>query len=230
VRAVQPQLSAQNLYKTYTQGGAQLAILQGVSLTLHGGEIVGLIGRSGAGKSTLLQNMGLLDTPDEGEIYVQGAPVNFKDDATRTTIRRRHMGFVYQFHYLLPEFTALENVMMPLIISDYNRADAAKEAERALGRLGLAKRLHHKPKMLSGGEQQRVAIARALIHSPSILLADEPTGNLDHTTAEQVFGDLIHHVKAQGLSALIATHNLELAQKMDRALTLEDGQLKPITL
>ncbi len=218
-------LELKNLYRSFKQGGQTVEVLRGINLNVAKGEIVALIGPSGAGKSTLLQIAGLLEQPTKGEIYLDGNKCSKLNDAVRTSLRRDYLGFVYQYHNLLPDFDAVENVMMPLLIAGV-RTDLARErAEQLLKRLGLAKRLKHRPAELSGGEQQRVAIARALANNPKLLLADEPTGNLDPKTAETVFAELINIVKETGLSALVATHNMELAQQMDRVVQLRDGAL-----
>lgn len=211
-------LQLQELTKSYQQAGETLPVLHGVDLDLKSGEIVALMGPSGSGKSTLLHCIGLLDTPSGGNIMLDGQDVTRADEKTRTLLRRDKLGFVYQFHHLLPEFSALENVEMPLRLTG-----GAGDARGALERLGLGHRLDHRPARLSGGEQQRVAIARALIHKPCLLLADEPTGNLDPETAENVFNILLQAVREQGTAALIATHNPDLAARMDRVLRLEKG-------
>jgi lipoprotein-releasing system ATP-binding protein len=218
-------LGAENIVKAYVQGENTLRVLNGISLTINPGEVVALVGQSGAGKSTLLHTIGLLDKPDSGTIYIDGQEVNYRNESLRTALRGASIGFVYQFHYLLPEFSSQENVAMPLIVGGMKKEQAMEEAKLALDNLGLLKRLGHRPKMLSGGEQQRVAIGRALIRKPSLLLADEPTGNLDNQTAEMVFENLLEISRLNGLSALIATHNQDLAQKMDRILELRNGQL-----
>jgi lipoprotein-releasing system ATP-binding protein len=210
----------------FRQGNVELAVLNGVDLMLAPGEIVALVGPSGAGKSTMLHVAGLLERPGGGAVLIEGRDCGALSDEHRTMLRRRALGFVYQFHHLLPEFSAVENVMLPQMIGGIRRADARRKAEALLGRVGLAERLAHRPARLSGGEQQRVAIVRALANDPKILLADEPTGNLDHTTAAGVMETLIEIVRAHGLAALIATHNLELAARLDRTVMLEDGLLK----
>lgn len=218
-------LELKNLYRSFKQGGQTLEVLRGINLDIAKGEVVALIGPSGAGKSTLLQIAGLLEQPTKGEIYLDGNKCSKLNDAVRTSLRRDYLGFVYQYHNLLPDFDAVENVMMPLLIAGV-RSDLARErAEQLLKRLGLAKRLKHRPAELSGGEQQRVAIARALANNPKLLLADEPTGNLDPQTSATVFAELINIVKETGLSALVATHNMELARQMDRTVYLQNGQL-----
>jgi len=211
--------------RRYVQGEATLEIFRDVSLSVQRGELVALVGQSGAGKSSLLHMAGLLEAPSQGEIWVDGRSAAALSDRERTQLRRDHIGFVYQAHHLLPEFNALENVMMPQLIAGRSKTTAAKEARRILGLLGLQQRLAHRPAQLSGGEQQRVAIARALANHPSLLLADEPTGNLDPRTAAGVFEALVALVHAEGLAALVATHNVELAEKMDRSLVLHEGRL-----
>jgi lipoprotein-releasing system ATP-binding protein len=199
--------------------------VRGVDLELAPGEIVGLVGPSGAGKSTLLHIAGLLEQPDAGEVYIGGVDTTQMDDRQRTAVRREQIGFVYQFHHLLPEFTALENVVLPQRVAGLGKHDAEERAGELLTFLGLGERQTHRPGELSGGEQQRVAIARAVANAPRILLADEPTGNLDPDTAEYVFDILLRLVHGTGLAALIATHNLEFAQRMDRRVTLREGRL-----
>jgi lipoprotein-releasing system ATP-binding protein len=220
-------LELRGVRKVFRQAGAELAVLNGIDLALEPGEIVALVGPSGAGKSTMLHVAGLLERPDGGAVLIEGRDCGALSDEHRTMLRRRALGFVYQFHHLLPEFSTVENVMLPQMIAGIARADARRKAEALLGRVGLAERLAHRPARLSGGEQQRVAIVRALANDPKILLADEPTGNLDHTTAAGVMGTLIEIVRAHGLAALIATHNLELAARLDRTVTLADGRLTP---
>lgn len=214
-----------NITRRFREGDGELEVFSGLSLELKPGEIVALVGPSGAGKSSLLHIAGLLEAPTSGEIFVDGAMTSKLSDSERTRIRRNTIGFVYQAHHLLPEFDARENVVLPQMIAGKRRADAEKEAERLLGVVGLGKRLTHRPTQLSGGEQQRVAIARALANRPRILLADEPTGNLDPRTSGGVFDALIAITRSEGLSALIATHNFELASRMDRALLLHQGRL-----
>ena len=221
-----PTLELKNLHRSFKQGSQTLEVLRGIDLNIEKGEVVALIGPSGSGKSTMLQIAGLLEKPTKGEIYLDGLKCSKLGDAMRTSLRRDYLGFVYQYHNLLPDFDAVENVMMPLLIAGVSPKTAREKAEKLLKRLGLAKRLKHRPAELSGGEQQRVAIARALANTPKLLLADEPTGNLDPKTAETVFAELIAMVKETGLSALIATHNMELAQQMDRVVTLKDGVLE----
>ncbi len=211
--------------RIFQSGGTELPILRGVDLVVRAGEIVAQDGPSGAGKSTLLQIAGLLEPPDEGEVLIAGRSCARADDAERTGIRRDTVGFVYQYHHLLPEFSALENVMMPQRIAGTPRRAAAARAIDLLERLGLAARADHRPARLSGGEQQRVAIARALANQPRLLLADEPTGNLDGRTADGVFAELMGLVRETGVAALIATHNRVLARQMDRTVGLDDGRL-----
>ncbi len=221
-----PALEMRGVRKVFRQAAVELAVLNGVDLALEPGEIVALVGPSGAGKSTMLHVAGLLERPDGGAVLIEGRDCGSLSDEHRTLLRRRALGFVYQFHHLLPEFSALENVMLPQMIAGVARAAARRKAEALLGRVGLAERLTHRPARLSGGEQQRVAIVRALANDPKILLADEPTGNLDHTTAASLMDTLIEIVRAQGLAALTATHNLELAGRLDRIVALEDGRLR----
>ena len=207
----------------YRQGDAVLDILKGAELAVWAGQSVALVAPSGAGKSTLLHIAGLLEHPDAGEVYIDGVPTSGRPDADRTHIRRTEIGFVYQSHHLLPEFSALENVMLPQMIRGLPKAEARKRAGELLAYLGLRERLHHRPAELSGGEQQRVAIARAVANAPRILLADEPTGNLDLHTADHVFGVLLQLVRSSGLATIIATHNMELASRMDRRVTIREG-------
>ena len=214
--------------RIYRQGGLELTVLNGIDLALSPGELVALVGPSGAGKSTLLHLAGLLERPDAGEVRIAGDECGSLSDERRTLLRRATLGFVYQFHHLLPEFSALENVMIPQMIAGVSRSMARDKAARLLRRVGLGERLGHRPARLSGGEQQRVAIVRALANDPKVLLADEPTGNLDHATAESVMATLIEVARATGLAALIATHNLDLARRLDRVVALEDGRLTAI--
>ncbi|MCH8924940.1 MAG: ABC transporter ATP-binding protein [Proteobacteria bacterium] len=211
--------------KTFRQGGKAIEVLQGVSLEVRPGELVALVGPSGSGKSTLLHIAGLLERPDAGEVVIGGQAASALDDNARTGLRRNAIGFVYQYHHLLPEFSALENVILPQMIAGLSKAEARVRAEELLGRVGLSERVEHRPARLSGGEQQRVAIARGLANAPAILFADEPTGNLDPHTAESVFDLLVEMVRGAGLAVLIATHNLDLAARMDRTLRLEDGHI-----
>jgi lipoprotein-releasing system ATP-binding protein len=209
----------------YRQGEATLTILDGAKLALWAGQSVALVAPSGSGKSTLLHIAGLLESPDDGEVYVGGTPTSQLADADRTQIRRSDIGFVYQSHRLLPEFTALENVMLPQMIRGLKRSETIKRSTEILSYLGLAERTNHRPAELSGGEQQRVAIARAVANAPRALLADEPTGNLDPHTADHVFGALMQLVRATRVAMLIATHNMELANRMDRRVSLADGKV-----
>lgn len=220
-----PTLELKNVYRSFKQGSQTLEVLRGVSLDIEKGEVVALIGPSGSGKSTMLQIAGLLEQPTKGEIYLDGQRCSKLGDNMRTMLRRDYLGFVYQYHNLLADFDAAENVMLPQLIAGISMKEAREKAEWLLRRLGLEKRFKHRPSELSGGEQQRVAIARALVNAPKLLLADEPTGNLDPKTAEVVFGELLAIVKETGLSALIATHNFELADRMDRKVRLQDGKL-----
>jgi lipoprotein-releasing system ATP-binding protein len=223
--AAQPVLQLQGLVRTFRQGDREISVLQGASAELHRGQVVALVGPSGAGKSTLLHIAGLLETPDGGRVMVNGADCSRLDDADRTRLRRTEMGFVYQFHQLLPEFTALENVVMPQMIRGVPKRAGEARARQLLSMLGLGDRLGHQPAQLSGGEQQRCAIARALANSPKLLFADEPTGNLDPETSALVFNELLSLVQHTGVAALIATHNLQLARRMHRVLRLEHGVL-----
>ena len=207
-----------------TEAGA-LPVLRGVDLSLRAGEIVALVAPSGTGKSTLLHLAGLLEKPDAGQVWIGGRDAGALTDSERTALRRDRIGFVYQFHHLLGDFSAIENVVLPQMIAGVDRKAAEVRARSLLGGLGLAGRVEHLPGKLSGGEQQRVAIARALANGPALLLADEPTGNLDVQTAAAVFDELLASVRGQGLAALIATHNPELAARMDRTVTLRDGRL-----
>jgi lipoprotein-releasing system ATP-binding protein len=209
--------------RRYKEAGAPLEILKGAELAVWPGESVALIAPSGTGKSTLLHLAGLLEAPDGGEVYIGGRATSKLSDSERTRIRRTDIGFVYQFHHLLPEFSALENVVLPQMIRGLSKKEARTRAAELLGYLGLGERLSHRPSELSGGEQQRVAIARAVANAPSILMADEPTGNLDPKTADHVFSALGQLVKASRLAAVIATHNMELAGRMDRRVTIRDG-------
>jgi lipoprotein-releasing system ATP-binding protein len=213
--------------RRFAQAGGALEVLRGASLELRAGEAVALVGPSGAGKSTLLHVAGLLERPDAGEVRVAGENGGALDDAARTALRRRALGFVYQYHHLLPEFSALENVMIPQLILGRSRTEATTRARELLASVGLAERESHRPGRLSGGEQQRTAIVRAIANHPKVLLADEPTGNLDPENAERVFVELMRLVRESGLAALIATHNLDLARRMDRVVRLDGGKLVP---
>ncbi|HIM77910.1 MAG TPA: ABC transporter ATP-binding protein [Rhodospirillales bacterium] len=218
-------LDLTGVQRTFYQGRNELKVLRGVDLVLRQGEIVALVGPSGSGKSTLLHIAGLLEPPDAGDVAIAGQSCNGMNDLARTTMRREHLGFVYQNHHLLPEFSALENVAIPAIIDGLSRGESKKRAREILGWMGLEAREDHRPARLSGGEQQRVAIARALASKPSLLLADEPTGNLDPATASDVFEVLLKLVRGAGLTALIATHNPDMASRMDRIVNLESGRL-----
>jgi lipoprotein-releasing system ATP-binding protein len=218
-------LSLQGVERTFVQGDRRLQVLQGVSLDLRAGEIVALVGQSGSGKSTLLHIAGLLERPDGGDVVIEGRSAGQQNDRQRTTLRRKFLGFVYQYHHLLPEFSALENVMLPQMLAGLSRGQARLRALELLAMVQLKDRGDHRPGRLSGGEQQRVAIARAVANAPRVLLADEPTGNLDSETAEIVFRQLLALVRETGMAALIATHNPELAARMDRTVHLKDGVL-----
>ncbi len=222
---VKPVLEIRNITQSFDQGDAHLEVLRGVNLTLQKGEVVALLGPSGSGKSTLLHIAGLLEAPDGGQVLLNGKDCITMSDGQRTRMRRDQFGFVYQFHHLLPEFTALENITLPQMIAGTGRGTADLRSKELLSNLGLAERLHHQPMQLSGGEQQRVAIARALANRPKVLLADEPTGNLDPKTADSVFDSLMSLVNKEGLSAIIATHNMDLARSMSRVVRLENGVL-----
>lgn len=218
-------LRAENLSRTYHQGENSLTVFQNLSLSIQRGEIVALVGSSGSGKSTLLHALGLLDRPTAGEIFLNDIPAHNASDESRTKLRRNHLGFIYQFHFLQPEFSALENVIIPQLIKGVSKDEAVKAAQTLLDSVGLSHRYDHRPARLSGGEQQRVAIARALANNPSLILADEPTGNLDPSTADDVFSLLMKRVKDGNSSAFIATHNPDLARRMDRILYLKNGIL-----
>jgi len=218
-----PILFLHGISRQFRQGDSTLEVLKGAELAVWAGQSVALVAPSGAGKSTLLQIAGLLEQPDAGEVYIDSVATSHLSDNARTRIRRTDIGFVYQFHHLLPEFSALENVMLPQMIRGLSRSEATSRGVELLSYLGLKERLMHRPAELSGGEQQRVAIARAVANAPRILLADEPTGNLDVHTADHVFGTLNQLVRASGLAAIIATHNLDIAAQMDRRVTLRDG-------
>ena len=222
-----PVIELDGLKRTFRQGRRTLEVLKDISLTVSAGEVVGLLGQSGAGKSTLLHIAGLLEKGDGGRVIIDGVDCSRLGEGERTRLRRTRLGFVYQFHHLLPEFSALENVELPQRIARRPAAQARDRAIEILGRLGLGERLTHRPAELSGGEQQRVAIARALANDPVLLLADEPTGNLDEATADRVIGELLAVVRDRGLAALIATHNMALAARMDRCVHLREGRLLP---
>jgi lipoprotein-releasing system ATP-binding protein len=225
-----PVLALRGIRRRFVQGAAVLDVLQGIDLAVAPGTIAALVGPSGTGKSTLLHVAGLLERPSAGEVAIDGRPCGGLGDAERTRLRRERIGFVYQFHHLLPDFTALENVAMPQLIAGRGRRRSREHATALLERLGLAARLDHRPARLSGGEQQRVAIARALANSPGLVLADEPTGNLDPHTAEEVFAVLLEIVRDTGTAALVATHNPELAARMDATYRLMDGRLAELPL
>ena len=220
----EPVLRLSGLVRRYKSGEGELVVLNGVELDVAQGEIVGLIGQSGSGKSSLLHAAGLLEKPTAGDVYVDGASAWSLNDTARTEIRRNRIGFVYQFHHLLPEFDAIHNVALPALIAGRSKRQAMAEAQRLLTVMGLGERLRHQPAQLSGGEQQRVAIARAMINNPLLILADEPTGNLDPDTSTVVFAALSDLVRSEGAAALIATHNMELARYMDRVMTLDHGK------
>ncbi|MBB3993524.1 lipoprotein-releasing system ATP-binding protein [Sulfitobacter undariae] len=221
-----PVLRLSGITKAYNHGKPnEVTVLRGIDLEVGRGEVVALVAPSGAGKSTLLHIAGLLDTPDTGTVAIGGTDMTGKRDTARTAVRRRDVGFIYQFHHLLPEFTAVENIMLPQLANGVTRTAAKARAQTLLGQVGVAHRGAHRPAELSGGEQQRVAFCRALANAPKLLLADEPTGNLDPGTSETVFAALMELVRSTGLSALIATHNLELAARMDRQIRLDQGAL-----
>jgi lipoprotein-releasing system ATP-binding protein len=220
-----PVLRLERLERAYTQGNRRIEVLKGASASFFPGETVALLGPSGAGKSTLLHIAGLLERPDGGQVLINGVDCGRLSDNDQTRMRRMEVGFVYQFHHLLPEFSALENVVLPQLILGLSRKEADARAKDLLSSLGLAERWDHRPAQLSGGEQQRVAIARAVANGPKVLLADEPTGNLDPPTAERVFEQLLKLVRQSGVAAVVATHNLDLAARMNRTLRLTDGLL-----
>ncbi|URW76451.1 ABC transporter ATP-binding protein [Sphingomonas donggukensis] len=221
-----PVLQTTGLKRSFTQGDVTIDVLRGIDLTVGAGEIVALLGPSGSGKSTLLQAVGLLEGGFDGSIRIQGTEAAKLDSAGRTATRRDQLGFVYQFHHLLPDFTAAENVILPQLILGATREDALDRANSLLTALGLGQRLGHRPSQLSGGEQQRVAVARALANTPALVLADEPTGNLDEATADIVFAEFLRLVRHQGSAALVATHNERLAARMDRVVRLHEGVLE----
>jgi lipoprotein-releasing system ATP-binding protein len=224
----EPVLELRGVRRVFKTGAAALPVLNGVDLALRPGELVALVGPSGAGKSTLLHLAGLLERPDGGAVLIGGEDCGSLSDERRTSLRSAKLGFVYQFHHLLPEFSALENVMLPQMIAGVPRRRAREKAAKLLAGVGLEPRAAHRPARLSGGEQQRVAIVRALANGPEILLGDEPTGNLDHATGDSVLDTLVGLVRDTGLAALIATHNLDLARRLDRIVSLENGRLKPV--
>lgn len=223
---VPPVVSLRGVTRSFEQGGTRIDVLRGVDLQVMPGEIVALLGPSGSGKSTMLQAVGLLEGGFGGSIEIAGTRADQSDSRARTLLRRDHLGFVYQFHHLLPDFDARENVMLPQLVSGRSREDAAQRAEELLVALGLAQRMDHRPSQLSGGEQQRVAVARALANKPKLVLADEPTGNLDEKTADKVLDQFLMLVRGTGSAALIATHNERLAGKMDRVVRLHEGVLE----
>ncbi|MEM6309699.1 MAG: ABC transporter ATP-binding protein [Pseudomonadota bacterium] len=221
-----PALRLTGISKSYNRGApGEISVLQGLDVSVAAGEVVALVAPSGAGKSTLLHIAGLLDVADAGEVAIAGHVQSGQTDTARTQTRRNELGFVYQFHHLLPEFSALENIVLPQLAAGQSASKSEARARDLLGRVGVAERADHRPAALSGGEQQRVAFCRALANKPSVLLADEPTGNLDPATSDQVFGTLMDLVRSTGMAALIATHNLELAARMDRTVRLENGRL-----
>src|SRR6476619_6613132 len=222
----EPVLVTRGLKRSFTQGDVTIEVLRGVDLSVAPGEIVALVGPSGSGKSTMLQAVGLLEGGFEGSIRLQGEEAAKLDDEGRTRLRRDLLGFVYQFHHLLPEFNAVENVVLPQLVSGAEPEAAVERAKHLLGALGLSQRLDHRPSKLSGGEQQRVAVARALANKPPLVLADEPTGNLDEHTADKVLGEFLNLVRGEGSAALIATHNERLASRMDRVVRLHEGRLE----
>lgn len=220
-----PVLEIKQVVRTFEQGGQKLDILRGVDMSISRGEIVALLGPSGSGKSTLLQIAGLLEAPTAGEVVINGNPASRAPDALRTELRRHHIGFVYQSHHLLPDFTALENLLLPQYVAGVDKAEARNRGLKLLESVGLSSRAEHYPSQMSGGEQQRVAIARALVNRPALLLADEPTGNLDPNTAEGVFQVLVQTIRSLKIGALVVTHNVELAARMDRVVELKNGAL-----
>ncbi len=226
-RDAMPILATSGLKRSFTQADVTIEVLRGVDLAVQPGEIVALLGPSGSGKSTLLQAVGLLEGGFEGSIQLKGEEASELDDEGRTRLRRDLLGFVYQFHHLLPEFNAVENVVLPQLVRGAEMQPARERAEQLLGALGLADRLDHRPSKLSGGEQQRVAVARALANKPPLVLADEPTGNLDEHTADTVFAEFMGLVRGEGTAALVATHNERIAAKMDRVVRLHEGRLEP---
>ena len=223
--SLKPALELRKVSRVYGAGESTLTIFRDQSLTIRAGEVVALIGQSGSGKSSLLHMAGLLERPSSGDVLIAGQNCTEMDDAARTRVRRIGIGFVYQFHHLLPEFSALENVVMPQLIAGATEQSATQRARDLLGRLGLTQRAHHRPAEMSGGEQQRVAIARALANRPLLLLADEPTGNLDPGTADLVHHEFMRLIREEGLGALVATHNIELGKRMTRMVHLANGKL-----
>ena len=225
-RGVEPVVELKSLTRSFQQGGVKIDVLCGVDLAIMPGEIVALLGPSGSGKSTLLQAVGLLEGGFGGEIVIGGQSAEKLDSRARTVLRREHLGFVYQFHHLLPDFDARENVILPQLVAGTPRAEAEARSEQLLTALGLGHRLDHRPSQLSGGEQQRVAVARGLANKPDLVLADEPTGNLDEKTSDKVLAEFLSLVRGEGSAALIATHNERLARKMDRVVRLHEGLLE----
>jgi lipoprotein-releasing system ATP-binding protein len=221
-------IHCEDLGKTYAEGTLYTPVFDGLELTVHAGETVAILGASGAGKSTLLHLLGGLDTPTAGEVYVAGQKMSALSDAARGRLRNRALGFVYQFHHLLPEFTALENVMLPVLLNGTSVADASKRAQALLESVGLGHRLEHKPGELSGGERQRAAVARALVNAPACVLGDEPTGNLDEKTAAKVFAQMLELNHAQRTSLVLVTHDRRLARRLDRVLELHEGKLREL--
>jgi lipoprotein-releasing system ATP-binding protein len=221
-----PVVRLRGLTRSFEQGGERIDVLRGIDLAIERGEIVALLGPSGSGKSTLLQAVGLLEGGFGGSIEIAGTDASKLPSGDRTRLRREHLGFVYQFHHLLPDFNAEENVMLPQLVRGISHSQAHERARELLGALGLAHRLDHRPSQLSGGEQQRVAVGRALANKPELVLADEPTGNLDETTADKVLGQFLELVRGQGSAALVATHNERLAARMDRVFRLHEGLLE----
>lgn len=220
-----PVLELRDIVRQYESEAATLKVLDGANLVLNPGELVGLIGPSGSGKSTLLHTAGLLEKPEGGRVFLEGEDCLALNDKGRTRLRREKLGFVYQFHHLLPEFSARDNVAMPLMVGGLPRRQAREKADSLLSDMGLSDRAKHQPGQMSGGEQQRVAIARALVNDPRLVIADEPTGNLDPATTERVFQSLIRMARGEGAAVLVATHNMALTEHMDRVLTLQDGKL-----
>jgi lipoprotein-releasing system ATP-binding protein len=222
----EPVVRLRDVTRSFEQGGVRIDVLKGVNLEVRPGEIVALLGPSGSGKSTMLQAIGLLEGGFRGSINIVGQEASSLSGDQRTTLRREHIGFVYQFHHLLPDFTAIENVVLPQLVAEVPRPQADARAAELLGALGLGERLHHRPSQLSGGEQQRVAVARALANRPEVVLADEPTGNLDEATADKVLAEFVRLVRGEGSAALVATHNERLARAMDRIVRLHDGMIE----
>ena len=224
--AISPVARTRGLTRSFEQGGVRIDVLRGIDFEIRPGEFVALLGPSGSGKSTMLQAIGLLEGGFGGSIEIDGADASQLDGDARTTLRRDHIGFVYQFHHLLPDFTAIENVVLPQLVAGKSQIEAESRAKDLLEALGLAERLNHRPSQLSGGEQQRVAVARALANKPALVLADEPTGNLDEATADKVFSEFVKLVRGQGSAAVVATHNERLAYAMDRVVRLHEGKLE----